>query len=309
MSNRASRLDWLLFLLLGCTWGSSYLFIKIGVDAGLAPLTLVMLRLLLGFSLLALVVAAAREPLPRDPRMYGHLFVTGILSMALPFSLISFAEQRVDSAFAATIAAAIPLVVVVIGAFALREERLTPLRLAGVAVGFAGVAILVGFDPGTVGGGSMTAQLALLASTVSYGAGGVYARRFVHGLRPMIPALLQVGFALVVQAVLAFAFEHPLDIAVRPEGLFAVTWLGLLGSGVAYLLFFRLLGRWGATRTALVAYVLPVVGIALGALVLAEPIGPNLLAGAGLVVVGIAIVNIRVGARLRFARRAAAAGR
>jgi drug/metabolite transporter (DMT)-like permease len=107
----ATRLDWLLFLVLGGIWGSSYLFIKVGVDAGLPPLTLVMLRLAIGFALLATVVAVARERLPRDARTYGHLLVLAVLSIAVPFWLIASAEQTVDSALAATINAAIPLVV------------------------------------------------------------------------------------------------------------------------------------------------------------------------------------------------------
>ena len=91
MTTTSSRLDWLIFLLLGFFWGSSYLFIKIGVDHGLQPFTLIMFRLLIGFILLATVVAVARQSLPRDPRMYGHLAVMGVINIAIPFSLITFA--------------------------------------------------------------------------------------------------------------------------------------------------------------------------------------------------------------------------
>ncbi len=303
-----SRLDWALFLLLGFAWGSSYLFIKIGVEAGLPPLTLVMLRLLIGLGLLAGVVALAREPLPREPRVYGHLAVLGAVSIAIPFSLITWAEQSVDSTLASILAAAIPLFVMVFAAFVLRDERLTGLRAAGLALGFGGVAILVGFDPTALASGDIGAKLALLGATVSYAAGGVYAKRFVHGLRPMIPALLQVAFAFAMLTVAAFTFERPLEARFTPESVLAVVWLGLLGSGLAYLLFFRLLGRWGATRTSLVAYVLPVVGIALGATVLREPVDASLLLGAALVIAGIALVNARPGSRLTLPRRATGTG-
>ena len=93
MATRGTRLDWLIFLALGFFWGSSYLFIKIGVDHGLQPFTLITFRLLIGFSLLAVVVAVARQPLPRDPRRYGHLAVMGTINIAIPFGLITFAEQ------------------------------------------------------------------------------------------------------------------------------------------------------------------------------------------------------------------------
>jgi drug/metabolite transporter (DMT)-like permease len=113
----------------------------------------------------------------------------------------------------------------------------------------------------------------------------------------MIPALFQVGFALVMVGVLALIFEGPLTIPMRADAILAVVWLGLLGSGAAYLVFFRLLGRWGATRTSLVAYLLPVVGIVLGAVVLSETVDARLLLGTTLVIGGIALVNARWGSQ------------
>jgi len=298
MTPTASRLDWLLFGLLGFFWGSSYLFIKIGVDAGLEPFTLVSLRLLFGFMLLAIVVAVAREPLPREPRILGHLAVMGFFSVALPFGLITWAEQSVDSSLAAVLTAAVPLFVIPFAALLLPAERITINGILGVMIGLVGVAIIVGFDPESLAGSSLTAELALIGAAASYAIGGVYARRNVSGLRPMIPAVFQVGYALVMTAILALVFERPWERGIAPEALFAVIWLGLLGSGAAYLVFFRLLGHWGATRTSLVAYLLPIWGIVLGALVLDESIDPRLLIGTTLVIGGIALVNM--GGRLPF---------
>ena len=303
----SSRTDWLLFILLGFLWGSSYLFIKIGVDAGLQPFTLVTLRLLVGFALLAVVVGAAREQLPRSPRMYAHLLVMAAFSVAIPFSLITWAEQSVDSTLASVLNGSVPLFVIVIAAIFLRDEPISINRLAGLLLGFVGVAILVGFDPGDLVGGDLAAKLALIGSSLSYAIGGVYARRMIHGLRPMIPAVVQVGFALVMVGVLALIFEQPLNIPPRPDAILAVIWLGLLGSGAAYLVFFRLLGRWGATRTSMVAYLLPVFGIVLGAIVLSEEIDAGLLVGTALVIGGIALVNARWGSRPLFGQRTRAA--
>jgi drug/metabolite transporter (DMT)-like permease len=300
----SSRIDWLLFVLLGFMWGSSFLFFKIGVEAGLPPFTLITLRLGIGFMLLATVVLIAREAMPRSARTYGHLIVMGAVNIAIPFSLITWAELTVDSALAAILNAAVPLFVIVIAAIFLRDERITLNRLAGLAVGFVGVAILVGFDPADVASADLAGELALIGSTISYAVGAVYSRRNIHGLRPMIPALFQVAFALVMVTVLAFVFERPLEVAMTPNAIFAVIWLGLLGSGVAYLVFFRILGRWGATRTSMVAYLLPVYGIALGALVLNEPIDIRLLIGTALVIGGVALVNSRFGARPLFGQRA-----
>lgn len=309
MNARTSPVDWLLFVLLGFLWGSSYLFIKIGVEAGLQPFTLVTSRLLIGFILLATVVAVAREALPRGPRTYAHLFTMAVFNVALPFSLITWAEQSTDSTLAAILNASVPLFVILIAAAALADERITPARVAGLLIGFVGVAILVGFDPGVVAGTNVLAALALIGSSISYATGAVYARRFVHGLRPMIPAVFQVGFALLISAVLALLFERPLTIPARFDAILAVVWLGLLGSGAAYLVFFRLLGRWGATRTSLVAYLLPVFGIVLGAAVLRERVDARTILGTALVIGGIALVNLRDRWLPAFARRRAGAAK
>jgi drug/metabolite transporter (DMT)-like permease len=293
MNARTSPIDWLLFVLLGFFWGSSYLFIKIGVDAGLQPFTLVALRLLIGFTLLAIVVAVAREALPRRPRMYGHLLVMAVFSVALPFSLITYAEQSTDSSLAAILNASVPLFTILIAAAALADERISAPRVGGLVIGFVGVAILVGFDPGVVAGTNVVPALALIGSSISYALGAVYARRYAHGLRPMIPAVFQVGFALLITGGMALLFERPLTTPARFDAILAVVWLGLLGSGTAYLVFFRLLGRWGATRTSLVAYLLPVFGIVLGAAVLQEPVDARILLGTALVISGIALVNAR----------------
>ena len=300
----STGLDWALFVLLSFFWGSSYLLIKIGVEAGLEPFTLVSLRLLFGLALLAAVVRVAREPLPREPRMLGHLAVLGFFSVALPFGLITWAEQSVDSSLAAVLTGAVPLFVIPFAALMLPAERITVNGLAGIAIGLIGVAIVVGFDPAALATNELIAEIALIGAAASYAAGGVYARRHVHGLRPMIPALFQVGFALVMMSIPALLIERPWERGLAPEALFAVVWLGLLGSASAFLIFFRLLGHWGATRTSLVAYLLPIWGIALGALVLQEPIDARLILGTALVIGGIALVNMRPGSRPLWGRRA-----
>ncbi|HWH36372.1 MAG TPA: DMT family transporter [Candidatus Limnocylindrales bacterium] len=310
--SRVTQIDWLLFVLLGFFWGSSYLFIKIGVDSGLQPFTLVTLRLVVGFALLALVVVALRVPLPHGGRTYGHLVVLGFFAVALPFFLITWAEQSVDSALAATLTAPVPLFVIPIAALMLRDERMTVNKVVGVSVGMIGVAVLVGFDISQLGRTDLTPQLALLVATVSYALGGVYARRFVHGLRPMIPAMFQVFFAMLMSAVAAILFEDPIGqtLGLPLEAIIAVVWLGLLGSGMAYLLFYRLLGRWGPTRVSLVAYTLPIWGIALGWLVLREQIHEGLVLGTALVIGGIALVNnAHLGLWRRIARASLEQGR
>lgn len=289
----SSRIDWALFLLLGFCWGSSYLFIKVGVDAGLEPFTLVTLRVAIGFTLLAVIAAVSRVSLPREPRVWGHLAVIGVLSVALPFVLITWAEQHVDSTLAAVLNGAIPLVVIVLAAAVLPDERLTGPRVAGLLVGFVGLVVLVGFDPATLGTSGGLPVAALIGSTVSYAAGGVWARRFLGHVRPLVLAIGEVGFALLYVAPLALVVEGAGGLPRTADGWFAVLWLGALGSGLAFLIFFRLLTRWDATRTSMVAYLIPVFGLVLGAAVLGERVDAGLIVGTALIVGGIALVNLR----------------
>jgi drug/metabolite transporter (DMT)-like permease len=293
VNSSSSRLDWLLFLVLGLMWGSSYLFIKIGVEAGLPPLTLVMVRLVIGAALLYAVVRIAREPLPRTIREYAKLSVLGFFGIALPFYLITVAEASTDSALAAVLVSPVPLFVIPMSALFLRDETLTPARILGVVIGLVGVAILVGFDPASLARNDFFAELLLVASAVSYAIAAIYAKKYIVGYRPMIPALFEVVTALVMVTVAAFIFERPWEAPINFDSVLSVAWLGLFGSGFAFLIFFRLIGSWGATRTSTVAYLMPVVGIALGAIFLAEAITANRLIGTALVIGGVALVNVK----------------
>jgi len=300
MSERGSRADWLIFLGLGFIWGSSYLFIKLAVD-DFGTSTLVALRLLIGAALLWTVVLVARQALPREPRMYGHLIVMAVINIMIPFLLITWAEQSVESSLAAILTSPVPLFTIVLSAFFLTDEPIRVNGLVGLLVGFVGVVLVV--SPGLTGqGSSITGELALLGAAVSYACGAVYARRNVRGLAPMVPAVFQVTFAAIMASTLALVLEHPWTATPDTEAIFSIVWLGILGSGVAYLFVFRLFKNWGATRTTLVAYEIPVWGIVLGFLVLGEPVGPQLIAGTALIITGVALVNARFGRRRVFGR-------
>ncbi len=304
MNTRASQTDWLIFLALGFMWGSSYLFIKLAVD-DFGTFSLVALRLLVGAILLWIVVRIARQPLPRDRKTYGHLLVMAIINITIPFLLITWAEQSVESSLAAILTSPVPLFAIVLSAMFLPDEPIRVNGLVGLAVGFVGVIIIV--SRGLTGSGSSVAgELALLGATVSYACGAVYSRRNVRGLAPMIPAVFQVTFAAIITGTIAIAFEQPWTATPDLEAVFAILWLGILGSGLAYLAVFRLFAHWGATRTTTVAYVIPVVGILLGYLVLSEPIDARIIVGTILVATGIFLVNSRFGRRRVWGRMPAA---
>jgi Permeases of the drug/metabolite transporter (DMT) superfamily len=301
MTHRATRTEWLIFLALAFFWGSSYLFIKLAVgDFG--TFTLVALRLLFGAGLLWTVVLLSRVELPREPRMYGHLAVMGLINIAIPFALITWAERSVDSSIAAILTAALPLFVILLAPFFLPDEPIRVNGLAGLAVGFVGVVVLTGRDL-SGSNAELVGAMALIGAAFSYACGAIYARRNVRGLRPMVPAVFQVSFAFVIMTALAFVFEHPLDSRPDAQAIFSIVWLGLLGSGLAYLCFFRLLGPWGATRLSMVSYLIPAVGILLGFFVLKEAIDGRVLFGTALILAGIGVVNSRHGRRRLYGRR------
>jgi len=293
--------DWVLFGLLGVFWGSSYLFIKIGVET-LPTFTLIAGRLGIGTLLIGTVLLAARERLPREPRMYGHLVVLACVNIVVPFTLITWGEQSIDSALAAVLNSTVPLFTIVLAASVFPEEAITVNRLVGLVVGFAGVLILTSRNLGGASQSSLLGEAAMIGSSIAYACGNVYARKMVRGLRPMVPAFFQVFIAFLVTGTLALLTERPLGLTLTRDAAFSVAWLGIVGSGFAYLVFFRLLRDWGSTRTSLVAYILPVVGIALGFLVLDETIDLRIAVGTALIIGGVGLVNSRYGRRRLWAR-------
>ena len=284
-------------------WGSSYLFIKIAVDS-FGTFTLVALRLLIGAAFLWVAFRLNGTSLPRERRIYGHLVVMALINITIPFALITWAEQSVDSALAAILNATVPLMVIVIAPMFLPDEPIRLNGVVGLAVGFIGVVLLV--SPGlTTATGDLAGSIALLGSSLAYALGNVYNRRNVRGLPPLVPAVFQVTFAfIIVVGRSRWSWNSRGPRSPDLGDWFSVIWLGVFGSGLAYILYFRLLGRWGATRTSLVAYLLPVYGIVLGYLVLQEPIDATLIVGTALVIAGVALVNSPWGQRRLFRARA-----
>src|SRR5215218_3392077 len=304
MQRNSTAFVWALFIGLGFFWGSSYFWIKVALDT-VPPLTLIAGRLVLASLFLWAVVLITREPLPRSSRQYAHLFVMALVKIVVPFVLIAVGEQSIDSALASILNSTVPLFVIILAPMFLPDERITWARVAGLAVGFAGVILLVAPDLVNVQDADLTGELLLIGSSLSYAAGNVYAKRNVKGLAPRIPALFQVFLATLVVVPAALLVDRPFaTVQPAPEAILAIVWLGIIGSGLAYICYFTILANWGATRTSLVAYLLPVVGIFLGAVVLGDPVTINRVAGTALVIAGIALVNSGPAVRRRLDRRA-----
>jgi drug/metabolite transporter (DMT)-like permease len=301
MASRPTTRDWVMFGLISFFWGSSYLFIKIGIET-LAPLTLIAGRLFFGSLVLGAALVLSRAPIPRDRATYGKLVFMALVNIVIPFSLITWGEQYIDSSLAAILQAATPLFTIVIASLALAEEAITVNRLVGLIIGFGGVVVL--FSHGLTGEGksSLPGEIALILSSLSYAIGGVFVRLKMRGFRPTVPAFFQVTFALVITTVLALLLESPIHLPDTPSALFSVVWLGVFGSSLAYLIYFRLVHVLGPTRISLITYVMPIVGIVLGVIVLDESIDARTIAGTAIILAGVGLVNSRRGTRRIFGR-------
>jgi drug/metabolite transporter (DMT)-like permease len=260
-------------------------------------------RVAIGALALLVLVHAAGLRLPRELRLWRAFFVMGALNNLIPFSLIVWGQTAITGGLAAILNATTPLFTVVLAHLLTRDERLTPAKLAGVAAGFLGVAIMIGPEVlgglGTGGLGlAVLAQLAVLAAAVSYAFAGIYGRRF-RATPPLITATGQVTASTLLLCPLALMIDRPWTLAL-PEP--AVTWaalgallgLGLLSTAAAYVIYFRILASAGATNLLLVTFLIPVSAILLGVMVLSEQLTAAQLAGMGLIAIGLAAIDGRV---------------
>lgn len=284
-------LDWRVrFVVLAGIWGTSFLFIKVAVEA-LTPVQVTFGRCLTGAIAIGALLAVRREPLPRDVRTWLHLVVVALLLNVIPFTLFGYAEQRVPSALAGICNAATPLFTVAVAVLALPDERPTARRAAGLALGFGGVLVVLGVWNGVLGHDAAGALMALSAA-LCYGLGWTYVRRFVsaRGHSPFAVTTAQLIVATALSAVtmplLGSAPAH-----LPPRVLLAVAALGALGTGAAFVLQHGLIRDAGATVASTVTYVAPVVAVLAGVTLLSERLTWNEPAGAAVIIAGAVLVG------------------
>ncbi|MFC7330230.1 DMT family transporter [Marinactinospora rubrisoli] len=282
-------LDWrLAFLLLSLIWGSSFLLIKIGTEA-LAPAQISLGRMATGALPMVAVLLLTRGRLPRGVRTWAHLSVAAFFLNVVPFTLFGYAEQSIPSALAGIANATTPLFTLAVSLVVLSDERPTGRRLAGLGVGFIGVLLVFGVWSGPAGAGGAGMFMALGAA-LCYGIGTPYLRRFLTGRGH---GSLELTAGQLISGTVQLAVLTPL-ITDAPESLpwrvvLAVSALGALGTGLAYVLMYRLVERVGATVATTVTYVAPVVAIAAGVLILDESLAWHHPVGAAVIIVGAAL--------------------
>ena len=284
--------DWVLLVALSVLWGGSFFFSEVAL-AELGPLTVVLGRV--GFAALALIglTYLTGHRLPSAPGLWGAFLVMGALNNLIPFSLIVWGQVTIDSGLAAILNATTPLFAVVLAHLLTRDERMTRGRAAGVLLGLAGVAVLVG--PELLGrlGTAGLAQLAVLGAAFSYACAGIYGRRFKE-LPPLVAATGMVTCSAVLTLPLALVVERPWEASPGALTWAAVLGLAFLSTALAYVIYFRILASAGPTNLLLVTFLIPVSALFLGMVVLGERPEPTAFAGLALIFAGLAAVDGRL---------------
>jgi drug/metabolite transporter (DMT)-like permease len=275
------RRSWLLLLTLGAIWGASYLFIKIGVR-DLSPAMVAFVRVALA-ALVLLPVAVAQGALVGIRGAGGWLVLVGAVQVAGPFLLISAGEEEISSALAGILVASVPLFTALLAIWVDHEERSHGLRFGGVLIGFAGVALLLGIDLGGASAELVGGLLVVLAS-LGYAIGGLLVKHRLTGITPTgLSAAVMVASALIL---LPPALATAPESSVGAGPLAAVAALGILGTGIAFVIFYGLIGRIGPARAFLVTYIAPAFAVAYGAALLGESITAATLGGLALILAG-----------------------
>lgn len=277
-------------MLLAGIWGWSFLFIKVAV-AGLTPSTVAALRVGLGAAVLLGFVRARGLRLPRGRDWWRHFAVVALVGSAMPFTLLAWGEQHISSALSAVLNASTPLFAALFAGLLL-GDRLRSGQVVGLALGFVGVAVAVGLGVEDLTGSALGGELAAVVAGAGYGLAFAYTRRHLTTIPPVIAASGQLVMATVLLTPIAVVTSVRQGVHPTPTRLTAIVLLGVLGTGVAYLLSYRLIADVGPTRASLVTYLIPIVAVTVGVLFLDEAFSLRLVVGGGLTIAGIALLNV-----------------
>lgn len=281
---------WIVFVLLGLIWGSSFLWIKIGVQE-IGPMALVAFRMLFGALSAIAIGAFMKVNWPRDRKTWLTFAIIGPASLAIPIFFISWGEQTIDSAVAAILNATVPLFTIVIAHYSLHDDKMTVPKVLGLLIGFAGVVILLSKDLMAGAHSSAIGQAAVILASLFYAGSAVAARKFTQHVEGVARGAMPLITSTIFMWIIAPLVEKPFLVPALPITWVAALWLGVLGSGLAMIMFYYLLHEIGPTRASLVTYLFPVGGVILGVIFLDERLSWQLLAGTILIISSLAVVN------------------
>src|SRR3954447_20432922 len=287
--------DWLILVVLALIWGGAFFFIGVAVRH-VPPLTYVWLRLTIAAAGMWLFLRFRGQSLDLPRQVWASIVVLAVLNNALPFALFGWGQTHIASGLASILNATTPIWGVVVAHFLTHDERMTPRKIAGVLLGFGGVAVMIGPSLLSSLGSSALAQLACVTASLSYALAAVWARRFrSQGISPLSVTTGQLTAGAAMMLPIALLVDKPWTHAFPPLTAWgAIVALALLCTAFGYVLYFRLIETSGATNALLVTLLVPPVAIVLGGLLLGETLAPQDLIGLGLIAIGLAAIDGRL---------------
>ena len=274
---------------LALIWGSSYMLIKIGLET-MPPLTVAAARIALAALVVMAIVWLRGERLPTGLRMWKHFFVMAMLSNVLPFILIAWGETRIDSGLTGILLGCMPLATLVLAHLFTLDERLTTAKLSGLVLGASGLAVLVGADALSGVGGHLLGELAVIGAALCYASATVYAHRAIRA-RPSVSAAATLLVASAIILPFSLVLDTPWRLAPSASSLIAVFLLGVVGTGIATMIYFRLIAGAGATFTSMINYLIPPISVVWGVVLLAETPTLRMAGALVLIIAGVGLIN------------------
>ena len=283
----------LVWLLLCGIWGSTWLFIKLGLE-DLPPFTFAGIRFVIAVTILSALIAIRRLRLPRTRRDWLLLMVSGVLAFCVNYGLLFWGEQYISSGLAALLQATIPAFGLVIAHFYLPGERMTTAKIIGIILGVIGVAVVFSNQLDVAGPKALAGCAALIVSSASAAYSNVLVKAYGKNLDPAMLAGSQMFFGMIPLLLIGIPLEgNPFRYNWTPMAVLSLFYLAIVGSVVAFLLYYWLVQHMDVTKTMLIALVTPVVAVTLGMLVLNEELHRRTLVGGLMIISGIAIIVTR----------------
>lgn len=295
--------NFLLLLLLACCWGPSFMFMRVAVEY-IPPITITASRLLIGSLVLYAILKRGGFDLLNYSNLenlkpsFKHLFIAGLLQSAIPFCLFAAGEQYVDSASAAIISGASPLFTLFLAHFFSDNDRITNAKLTGAGIGFSGLFILIFPSLAPAVSANIDAKLKvygvlmILAAAMCYSIAFIYTKKYVRGFKPLVAPAIQLFLGFLFLLPFSLFFEHPWSIGhISVSAILSVISLGLLGTALAFVIYYKILEATSSTYISMVNYITPIIGAILGVIILNEKLGWNSYLGCVMILLGVMIAN------------------
>lgn len=280
----------LMLLALATLWGSSYTFIKVGVET-IPPVTLIAVRTLIAATILVSVIKLRGLSLPRDASTWRKFLFQACLNSVVPFTLIAWAEQSVDAGLATILNSTTPIFTFLLAVIVVRHEAVTARKIFGVVAGLAGVCLIIGTEALSGFGDQLPAQFAILLASMAYAGAAIFGRNF-KGLDPMMPAAGSMICGAIILIPVSLIVDRPWTLSPSAASIGALLGLSVFSTALAFVIFFRLMQTLGSVGTTAQAYLRVPIGVGIGVVFLGETVTQTAGIGLVCVIAGVAAMTL-----------------